>query len=129
CTDGSPLLSEAIDDLNFRRSLVDSWSTRNFAPGSKSKHDQFFDAFGKFGLITDRRLGDMLAEVASNAAAQHIGYLELMITFAGREVRALGAATGWDPDLARLQQALFRNGLDQHIASARSEIMEAERAM
>jgi adenosine deaminase/adenosine deaminase CECR1 len=71
----------------------------------------------------------MLAEVTSNAAAQHISYLELMVTFSGQDVRAVGASVGWDPDLDRLQQALFRHGLRDYIASARREIDEAERVM
>src|SRR5262245_30447174 len=62
------LFDQAVDAMSMRH-----WDT------SRNGHDQFFASFGKFGPPSDRT-GDMLAEVASNAAAEHVSYLELMLT-------------------------------------------------
>ncbi len=56
---------------------------------SLNGHDHFFATFGKFGPPS-ARTGDMLAEVTARAAAEHVSYLELMVTPDG----GAGAARG-----------------------------------
>jgi adenosine deaminase len=129
CSETAPPAADALRDAAYYSRLVDAWSTRNLAEGAVSGHDQFFDAFGKFGEISGRRIGDMLAEVASNAAAQHVDYLEVMLTVAGDRVRALGRGAGWDPDLARLRATLLRGGLVDIVDDAKRQLDEVEAEM
>ena len=64
CGEASRPASDALADAGFYSRIVNAWSTRNLAPGAVSGHDQFFDAFGKFGEISGRRAAEMLAETA-----------------------------------------------------------------
>ena len=79
---------------------IDAMSMRHWDP-SLNGHDHFFATFGKFGADLVDRTGDMLAEVAARAAAEHVSYLELMLTPDGGVGAARGIAAGWDPDLRR----------------------------
>jgi len=47
-----------------------------------TRHQHFFDAFGKFGaILTDARAGEGIAELMTIASSNHQGYLELMQGF------------------------------------------------
>src|SRR5215469_5922852 len=100
-----------------------------FRAGRNIGPHQFFGAFGKFGAISGLRADDMLAEVASNAAAQHVSYLEVMLTLGGERVRALGKAAGWGPDLERLRGKLLQSGLLDIVADARRDLGTIEQGM
>jgi adenosine deaminase len=125
-----PLAEVVSSDNGFGR-VVDAWSLRNHTPESGSGHDQFFDAFPKISAVTSRRTPDLLAAVAQDAAAQNVGYLEIMLTVddpapppldfaiaAGDLQNSLRAAadrlTSADPD--RVAQALA--SLEGQIAQA-----------
>src|SRR3954452_9321597 len=62
------LYSQAIDAMSLR-----NWDR------ARSGHDQFFNAFAKFGPASTK-FGDMIAEVAARAAAERVSYLELMVS-------------------------------------------------
>jgi len=85
CTEGSGYrpISDVIGDSEVYNALIDDWSTRNLAFAGQSGHDQFFEAFGGFGDISDDPdlKDDMVAAVANRAAEQQVHYLELMLTF------------------------------------------------
>ncbi|MGH3913530.1 MAG: hypothetical protein ACRDTC_08980 [Pseudonocardiaceae bacterium] len=61
-------------DQDFFTQILKAWSMQDFT-GPESGHDHFFAAFGKFGAATEDK-GEMLADVAQRAAAQHEFYLE-----------------------------------------------------
>ena len=91
------LVEEAIGDENFYHRLIDVMSMRDFVPGAQSGHDHFFDSFLHFQAVDHDHAGDMVAEVAAQAAAEHVQYLEVMISpqmpaaiAAGRQVSAAG---------------------------------------
>ena len=56
----------------------------------------------------------MLAEVTARAAAEHVSYLELMLTPDGTPAR-LGRSIGWDPGLASLRERLLTAGLRETV--------------
>jgi hypothetical protein len=93
--------------------FVNLWSTRNLPFAGRSGHDQFFQAFAGFDLISGSlsRQDDMVAEIANRAASQHVHYLELMLTLKGGEVRKLGQQVGWSGDFPRMRQQLLDQGL------------------
>src|SRR6185369_9221947 len=93
-------VSAVLQNATLYSQAIDAMSMRNRNPASNG-HDHFFASFSRFNLPSNSRTGDMLAEVASRAAAEHVSYLELMITPDGGMASRLGRAAGWDADLAR----------------------------
>ena len=130
CGDRPPA-SRALTDAELRNRLIDAWSMRNFhpTPEDRSAHDHFFATFGRFGPATNGHSGDMLAEVAHRAAAQHELYLELMFTPNGQEARDLGTQGAWIDDLAAMRTRLLSGGMDKVVAEGRRGIDQAETRM
>ena len=61
--------------------VVRMWSMLDFVPSaSMSGRDHFFATFGKFGAISGREHGRMLADVRTTAALENVLYLEPMLT-------------------------------------------------
>ena len=101
-------------------------SMRHWDP-SLNGHDHFFATFSRFNLPSKSRTGDMLAEVASRAAAEHVSYLELMITPDGGTASRRGRAAGWDPDLGRQRDKLLAAGFsDAVVGEVRKQLDAAE---
>lgn len=110
--------SELVQKTAIYDKLVNLMSTRNLRFSGRSGHDDFFEAFGGFDLISSSlsRQDDMVAEVANRAASQHIFYLELLITLRGNEVRKLGRAVGWTGNFAQMRQQLRDLGMMDLVA-------------
>jgi adenosine deaminase len=122
----------AMRDTALERRLVNAWSMEGWDSATVSGHDQFFNTFGRFGMATWGRTGDMLAEVTSRAAAGHVSYLELMQTPDGSAVGNLGRSVGWDstsprdPDFGALREKLLAAGLRDTLEVARANLDTAE---
>ncbi|GBQ10145.1 adenosine deaminase [Swaminathania salitolerans LMG 21291] len=65
-----------------RQVMIDSLSMHDFVPTplDRSGHDHFFSTFGRFAPVLATHQGEMLAQARDQAAADHIVYLELMIS-------------------------------------------------
>ncbi|MFI0941587.1 adenosine deaminase [Streptomyces sp. NPDC021020] len=121
CGPGTRPAADARTDAAFHDAIVRAWSMQDFPPDGNG-HDHFFDTFGKFGEVTWRHRGDMLADVADTAVKQNQFYLETMVTPASDQAKQLAAQVGWDPDLAALHAKLTAGGkLDTVVAAARKE--------
>ncbi|MGI5471647.1 adenosine deaminase family protein [Streptomyces sp. CA-132043] len=121
CGAGTRPAADARTDASFRDALVRAWSMEGFPP-DQSGHDHFFAAFGKFGAVSGRHPGKLLAEVANSAAAQNQFYLETMATPASKGGKQLAEEVGWDDDLDALHKKLLAGGkLDRLVAQARAE--------
>lgn len=112
------LLDSAIKDEQFFNHLIDAWSMRNFQNAKESGHDHFFAAFGKFGPITGKHHGEILAEVAQRAAEQNEQYLEVMLTTDNGESAKLGKSLGWDPDFKNMREKLLAADFENIIKNA-----------
>ncbi len=119
-------VAEAITDPRIYNRLIDQMSTRDLAYVGRSGHDDFFATFPEFGPIARRRQGEMLAEVTARAAAEHTGYLELMMTLGRRQAVALGRQTSLGSDLAAVRERLLDAGLLELVAGGRRELDRAE---
>jgi adenosine deaminase len=118
--------TEAMTDPLLYRQVIDAWSMRGFRPAVENGHDRFFDTFGRFGPAAKAHLGDMLAEAANRAAAEHVSYLELMITADKGMSSEIGKRTGWsDPETTR--RKLIAAGIFQAVSTARRTLVEEER--
>ena len=123
----NPPASRALTDGVLYRRMVDAWSMRNSEYAGQSGHDQFFDAFAKFGLAGFDRYGDMVAEVASRAAREGVTYLEIMLTPDNGKSRVAASKLDWPADdqilamseddrrnfFAKKRQELLANGVLQ----------------
>jgi adenosine deaminase len=105
-------------DSVLRAAAIDAWSMRGWHPASESGADHFFATFAKTSVVNLSHLGDMLAEVTSRAAAQHLSYLELMINLDDGFLPRLGARVGWNADFATMRTRLESAGLRDSIRNA-----------
>ena len=105
--------ASALQNATLYGQLIDAWSMRNWNDARVNGHDQFFGTFGKFGAASgSAHTADMLAEVASRAAANHVSYMEIMWTPDGSRASGLGRSVGWgDGDFAGLRDRLLAAGL------------------
>ncbi len=121
-----PAVSAVLQNATLYSQAIDAMSMRNRSPASNG-HDHFFASFSRFNLPSNSRTGDMLAEVASRAAAEHVSYLELMITPDGGTASRLGRAAGWDADLGRQRDKLLAAGFrDAVVGDVRQQLDAAE---
>ncbi|MFG3040791.1 adenosine deaminase [Streptomyces sp. NPDC048330] len=121
CGPGTRPAADANTDTAFRDALVRAWSMQDFPPGGNG-HDHFFDTFGKFGEVTWRNRGKLLAEFADTVVRQNQFYLETMVSPASESAKNLANQVGWDADLARMHARLVADGkLDKVVAEARKE--------
>lgn len=131
CSQGGTLFpaAELLSKPAIYNQLVNLWSTRNLAFAGRSGHDQFFQAFTGFSRISSSpsRQDDMVAEVANRAAAQHVFYLELMLTLQGRELRELGQRVGWNGDVGQTRQRLQDRGLLQLVNQGEQQLRSIQR--
>jgi hypothetical protein len=118
--------SDAQRDLQLRSDMIDSLTTRRPGFMGRNGHDQFFTAFDRFGPVGDRRKGDMLAEVLDRLGAQHVFYLEAMVTPQSGPSRALGGKVGWNPDLKAEAAAMKAAGIAALVPAAQAETDEME---
>ena len=116
----------AYQDTGLYARMLDAYSMRGWLPARESGHDHFFATFGKFGAATNGRTADMLAEVRSRAAAEHLEYLELMFNPDGGQAARLGARLGWNDDFGKLRELLLSGGLREIIAAASRDLDKIE---
>ncbi len=128
CATGQRPLRDALGDGALNRAVVDGWSMRGFVPtAGRSGHDQFFDAFARFGAAV--QAATAAAEVVDRAGRQRIRYLELMVTFQGGAARRLGASIPWQGDPAAFRGQLMQAGIAGLVPAARAEARAVEAAM
>jgi hypothetical protein len=125
---GQPPVAAVLQNPTLYNQAIDAMSMRHWNPALNG-HDHFFAAFARFGPVT-ARTGDMLAEATARAAAEHVIYLELMLTPASAAVTRLARETGWNADLVELRSRLLAAGFREAVraeASRRLDVAEVRR--
>ena len=117
-----PAVRCAYDDQVLYNHLVDAWSMRNWSRSEDSGHDHFFATFDKFELASVNSVGNQLADVAEQAAADHLQYVELMDTTDFMQSAKLGARLGWDDDFDKMRERLLAGGLKEVLAATRGQL-------
>lgn len=112
-----------VKDSALYGQLVDKLSLRNMSHAQRPGHDQFFEAFAKFG---GGRKGQMLAEVSNRAATQEIQYVELMVTVGKKQVKQFMQPGEFSGDIAGSYAQLVTAGLPAAVAGAPSELLGFE---
>ena len=118
---GRPPASTVVDDAMLYNQAIDAMSMRNW-PTNLNGHDHFFQAFGRFGVVSAARVGDMIAEVSARAAAEHVSYLELMVTPDGGVASRLGRQAGWTSDFAQMRAKLLSSGWADVLAQSKQRL-------
>jgi adenosine deaminase len=117
----------AYGDHVLYNQMIDAWSMRNWKAGDESGHDHFFATFDKFGLATHTHPAETIAASTNRAGMDHLQYVEFMHTADGGTAAQLGVKVGWNPDFAKLRDALLSAGL-KDIATDTSKKVAAEDA-
>lgn len=123
---GQQPVSVALSNPVIYRKLIDAWSMRYWQYSGQNAHDQFFDAFVKFGAATWGQTGAMLAEVASRAARGRVTYLELMLTPDEGKSSDIGKQVGWDGNFEGTLAKLKANGLEGAAEIGVKKLLDAE---
>jgi adenosine deaminase len=118
--------TQLLSDSALLARAVDAWSMRHWRPEIESGADHFFATFGKTAAVGITHLGDMLAEVTSHAAAQHVSYLELMSNGDDGAIPRLGLHVGWTNDFAALRARLDAAGMRDSLRAATRTLDRAE---
>lgn len=122
---GKPPARAAYSDLELYAQIINAFSMRHYDAGRESGHDHFFATFDKFYPAEHGHTGEMLAEARTEAARDHVQYLELMVTPEDGAAQ-LGAKVGWSGDLSHLHDGIVDGGLAQVISASRKELDNAE---
>src|SRR5215467_12997406 len=123
---GRPPASVAYQDQLLYNQLLDAFSMRGWFPARESGHDHFFATFGKFGAAGNGHTADMLEEVRSRAAGDHLQYLELMFTPDGGGAAGLGRQLGWNDDFGKMREQLLAGGLEGILAQISKDLDKLE---
>lgn len=130
CDPAQTPANTALTNSVLYRQMVDAWSMRNWQLSGQSGHDQFFDAFGKFGPATYNNSGRMLAEAVKSAARGKVSYVELMLTPDGTPTGVassqIGAKVGWDGNFEGTLNKLKANGIESAAAIGIKNIKDME---
>lgn len=107
--------------------MVDAWSMRNWRPGDESGHDHFFATFDKFGLASHTHVAEAIAAATNRAGMDHLQYVEFMHTADGGAAATLSAKVEWNPDFAKMRDALLGAGM-KDVASETAQKLDADDA-
>jgi len=122
---GRPEAAIVFQNSMLYNQAIDAMSMRNW-PAGVNGHDHFFQTFTRFGAVSSAHGGEMLAEVASNAAAEHVSYMELMVTVDGGVAAHLGQSAGWNPDFTQMRAKLLSLGWGDVLVEARRRLDSVE---
>jgi hypothetical protein len=123
---GKPEARVAYQEPLLYNQMLDAFSMRQFLPGRESGHDHFFATFPKFMPAMPGHTAEMLAEVTSRSAANHLQYLELIFNPDGGRAGALGLKVSWSNDFGKMRQQLLEAGLPGVIAEASRGLEQAD---
>jgi adenosine deaminase len=115
CDADRPPVTAVLQNATLYNGAIDAISMRHWDP-AQNGHDHFFASFGKFSAVSSRT-GDMLAEVTARAAAEHVSYLELMVSLTDAAESRFARQIGWTPDLAQLRERLLAAGFREAVAA------------
>jgi hypothetical protein len=107
--------------------MIDAWSMRNWRPGEESGHDHFFATFDKFGLALRTHVAEEIAAATNRAGMDHLQYVEFMHTADGAAAARLAGKVEWNPDYAKMRDALLSAGM-QDLAAETAQRLAADDA-
>lgn len=127
---GSVDAQQVLADPGLYQQVINALSLR-FFNGPDSGHDHFFNTFGKFGAVSRNHQGEMLAEVVSRAAAQHVSMLALLLSPDNGEAAGFPKKNGiaFNDDLPALRRTMLDRGIANVVQNARHNLDRWEMQM
>jgi adenosine deaminase len=122
-----PLARCGYSDQVLYDQMIDAWSMRNWNPGNESGHDHFFATFDKFGLAVQTHVAEAIATSTNRAGMDHLQYVEYMHTADGSAAGELAAKVTWNPDFAKMREALLAEGM-KNVAAETSRKLASDEA-
>jgi adenosine deaminase len=116
----------AYGDHVLYNQMIDAWSMRNWKPGDESGHDHFFATFDKFGLAAGTHTPEAIAAAVNRAGMDHLQYVEFMHTADAGGAAQIAEKVEWNPDLAKMRDALLGAGLKDVAADAGKKLAADE---
>ena len=118
-------ISNALQDADLNRKIVDAWSMRGFVPHAGfTAHDQFFRTFGLFDNAVDP--GALVSEIANRAAEQRLVYMEVMTSLQTQSISEIASKVTWTEDFDRMLDRLSSLGIDQIVQNAVRDLDQIE---
>ncbi len=102
--------------------VIDTWSMRGFHPGKQSGHDHFFASFAKFFPLGAAIRARMLANLANQAAREHLEYIEFMVSPDNGGAQKIAKSLSWQKNLLADEAALNQKGLGQEVKQANANL-------
>jgi adenosine deaminase len=119
-------ISDALQDADLNRKIVDAWSMRGFvADAGFTGHDQFFRSFGLFGNAVDPAV--LVSEVSNRAAEQRLAYIELMISLQTQAIDQIASNITWTEDFDGMLDKLSSLGIERIVEDAIRDLDDVER--
>jgi hypothetical protein len=120
----------AFTDAALYRAMIHALSMRDFHPYSQpdvseSGEDHFFATFGRFVVVANAHMGELLAEVAWRAGHQNESYLELTLGL-DHAAMALGSKVGWSDNFDEMGTKLNAAGIEVAVHDVRKALDGAE---
>ena len=119
--------TSVVSDTSLKRRALEAWTMMNWRPGGESGADHFFATFAKTGALGVSHLGEMLADVTSRAAAQHVSYMEIMTNPDDGSIPRLGLPFINTSDFAVLRARLDSAGIRDSLRAASARLDAAIR--
>ncbi|MFN7096486.1 MAG: adenosine deaminase [Gammaproteobacteria bacterium] len=105
---------------------LDAWSMRDFNFQHSNGAQHFFATFGKSFQTRVGHRGDMLAAIVTQAANEHISYLELMINPDEQQGASLANGIQWPQKPSQFIAAINKRDLQKIIAEVDTDIQTME---
>jgi adenosine deaminase len=122
-------ISNALQDADLNRKIVDAWSMRGFVdePGFTG-HDQFFKTFALFAnAVNAVDAGALVSEVANRAADQRLMYMELMTSFQTQAIDKIASKINWTENFDEMFNKLSNLGIEQIVENAVRDLDQIEK--
>lgn len=129
--------SQILEEPALYQNVINALSMR-FFQGPESGHDHFFNTFLKFGAVSKNHMGEMLAAVMSQAAADKVSYVEVILgldkgvsdkLIRDENITFEGEPSGWGGLAGRLDQIrtkLMTSVVSTSLQSSLSNLNQAE---
>ncbi|MGY3618186.1 hypothetical protein [Bradyrhizobium sp. USDA 10063] len=119
-------ISNALQDADLNRKIVDAWSMRGFvADAGITSHDQFFRTFSLFGNAVEP--GALVAEVSNRAARERLIYIELMTSLQTQAIKQIASNVTWTDDFGTMLGKLSSLGIERIVENAVGDLDKVER--
>jgi adenosine deaminase len=130
CAAGQVTAESALHNPTLYSNLLNAMSMYQYLPEKThdTGHDHFFASFPKFGVVSESKWGNLLAEQRTRAQGQGEEYLELMMGLDRNRAGEFGEKISWnETNLRANYDAILQSGIRELVPQMRGWLDEAEK--